>query len=184
MHVDRAGPIRLAKQAHDPLRLAQCVSPDDVRAFRKQAGRLQQLVHLRARVGVAEHGQAERRLGDEYVARDDLERQAGRIGCTLVVAGDDDPRAAGRDGDLRRAEHVAGGVKGGGNAAKVDGRAEVGGLLVPAKPSPVAHGHDGQRLACRQHRAVAGPGVVGVAVGDQGTFHRPHRVDVHIGAGQ
>ncbi len=38
---------------------------------------------------VMEHGQRERRLGDEHVARDDLERCARRIGGALVVSGDD-----------------------------------------------------------------------------------------------
>ena len=58
---------------------------------------------------VTEHRQRERRLGDEDVARNDLERRAGRIGCALVVAGDDGALAVPIEHDLRRAEDVAGG---------------------------------------------------------------------------
>src|SRR3546814_11528109 len=53
---------------------------------------------------MAEHRQAEGRLGDEDVARDDFERRAGRVGAALVVAGDDDPFATIFHRDLRAAE--------------------------------------------------------------------------------
>ena len=42
----------------------------------------------------------------------------------------------------------------------------------------VAHGHDPQGLARGQHLAVAGPGMVGMAVGDESARHRPGRVHV------
>ena len=58
---------------------------------------------------MAEDRQAERRLGDEDVARHRLERRAGRIGPALVIARDDDPLAFDNRDDLGRAEHVAGG---------------------------------------------------------------------------
>ena len=44
----------------------------------------------------------------------------------------------------------------------------------------VAERHDQQRLAGRQHGAVAGPGVVGMAVRDQRPVDRAHRIDVKI----
>ena len=42
----------------------------------------------------------------------------------------------------------------------------------------VADGHDAQGLGRGQHAAVAGPRMVGVAVGDQRAGHRPGRIDV------
>ena len=40
--------------------------------------------------------------------------------------------------------------------------------------------HDVEGLARRQHRAVAGGGMVGMGVGDQRARHRAHRVDVEV----
>ena len=42
----------------------------------------------------------------------------------------------------------------------------------------VAQPHDVERLLRRQHGAVAGARVVGMAMGDQRLLHRPGRVDV------
>ncbi len=41
-----------------------------------------------------------------------------------------------------------------------------------------AHAHDGERFGAGEHVGVAGAGVVGVGVGDDGAVHRAHRVDV------
>jgi hypothetical protein len=56
-----------------------------------------------------EHGQRERRFGDENVARHDFERRAGGIGLALVIAADDDAAAVCFHHRLRGAEYVAGG---------------------------------------------------------------------------
>ena len=69
---------------------------------------------------MAEDRQAEGRLGDEDVAGDRLEAGAGRVAPPLVVARRDDARAAMLDGDLRRAQHMAGRMEGDGHA--VDGK--------------------------------------------------------------
>ena len=69
---------------------------------------------------MAEHRQAEGRLGDEDIAGHRLERRAGRVGAALVVARDDDAQAACLHHDLRGAEHMAGRMEGDGDAA--DGR--------------------------------------------------------------
>ena len=42
----------------------------------------------------------------------------------------------------------------------------------------IAQPHDVEGLRRRQHRAMAGPGVVGMAVGDHGALDRPHRIDM------
>ena len=42
----------------------------------------------------------------------------------------------------------------------------------------VAQAHQIDGLLCGQHRAMAGPRVVGVAMGDERAGHRPDRVDV------
>jgi hypothetical protein len=41
-------------------------------------------------------------------------------------------------------------------------------------------GHDFQRLRRRQHRAIAAPRVVGMAMRDQCAINRPRRVDIEI----
>src|SRR3546814_13575949 len=60
---------------------------------------------------MAEYRQAEGRLGDENVARHDLEARAGRVGPPLVIAGDDDPLALIFHQDLRAAEHMPRGME-------------------------------------------------------------------------
>ncbi len=44
----------------------------------------------------------------------------------------------------------------------------------------IARRHDRQRFPGRQHAAVAGAGMVGMAVGDECALHRPGRVDVEV----
>ena len=82
------------------------------------------------------------------------------------------------DRDLRRAEHVAGGLEGDGGVADPHRLAERRLLRRAGEVLAVAGRHDAERLARRQHRAVAGAGMVGMAVGDQRPLDRPRRVDV------
>ena len=109
VQVDRAVEALLAQQRHHPLGLAERVGADDVGALREEGDGVEELAHLAAGIGVAEHRQPEGGLRDEHVAGHDLVGQAGRVLGALVVARHHDPRAAGLDGDLGRAEHVAGG---------------------------------------------------------------------------
>ena len=53
-------------------------------------------------------------------------------------------------------------------------------VIIIKEPQAVAFAHDVQGLRRRQHRPVAGAGVVGVAVGDHRARHRTHRVDVEV----
>ena len=47
----------------------------------------------------------------------------------------------------------------------------------------IARGHDGQRLRRRHHRAMAGARVIGMAVRNHRTVHRPHGVDIEVAGG-
>ena len=44
----------------------------------------------------------------------------------------------------------------------------------------IARSHDCQRLRRRQHRAMAAPGMVAMAMGDDRAVHRRHRIDKEI----
>ncbi|HEY7600083.1 MAG TPA: tetratricopeptide repeat protein, partial [Candidatus Limnocylindrales bacterium] len=129
-------------------------------------------------VAVPEHRQAEGRLGDEHVAALQLERRAGRVGNVLVVAGGDDPEALAVDLDLHRAEHVAGRMEAHGGTAERQALARRHGLRRAGEIVAIAQPHHVEGFLRRQHRAMAGAGVVGMAVGDHGLVHRPGRVDV------
>ena len=58
-----------------------------------------------------EHRQSKGRLGDEDVARNDLEGLAGGVGFALVVARDHHDEVRESEPDLGRTQHVASGVK-------------------------------------------------------------------------
>ena len=105
---DRAIPTGLPQQGDQPLALAQRVAAHHVRPAGEQRHAIQQLLDFMDRIGVHEHRQREGRLGDENVARHGLERHAGRVGLALVVAADNNPRAAVFDHHLRTAQHMAG----------------------------------------------------------------------------
>ena len=79
MEIDRLVVALLADQRHDPLRLAERIGADDMGALGKERDRVEQLADLVARVRVAEHRQAEGRLGDEHVAGDHLIGEAGGV---------------------------------------------------------------------------------------------------------
>ena len=143
-----------------------------MRALGKQRDRAQELGDLGVRIAVAEHRQAEGRLGDEHVARHQLERRAGRIGDVLVVAGGDDAQAVAPR--PRSAPSRARGRRDGSVTAtppSVDGLAVADRLRRAGEVLAVAQPHQVERLLRGQHRAVAGAGMVGMAVGD----HAPCR---------
>ena len=98
----------LPQQRHQALRLAEGIGADHVCPLREERDGLQELANFAAGVGVAEDRQPEGRLGDEDIARDEFEGRAGRVRGALVVSRHDDPRAAGLDDDLGRAEDMAG----------------------------------------------------------------------------
>src|SRR3954453_22366196 len=67
---------------------------------------VKQAVDLASGLGMAEHRQPERRLGDEDVARHRHEARTSRIGPALIVAGHDHTFALVLEHDLGGAEYV------------------------------------------------------------------------------
>ena len=131
---------------------------------------------------MAEDRQAEGRLGDEDVAGHRLEsrRRSGRArACSRRRR-----RCAGRAIRPRSGPSRAHGRRA--RSVKSTSPMRVvspghGGLSRFRKALAVAQRHDRQRLARRQHGAVAGAGMVGMAMGDQRPRHRAHRIDMDVG---
>ena len=165
----------------DPLRLPQRVGADQHAAARVGVKAVEQPVDLAAGLRMAEHGQPERRLGDEHVARHGHEAGAGRVGPALVVAGDHDLLALVLQHDLSAAEDMARGHEADVDVA--DANRLVVGDGLPARLRTVAAFHDRQRLGSREHRAMPAARVIRVAMRD----HRPGLASegsIHASAGR
>ena len=179
VQMDRTVPAALPQQGDQALALAQRVAADHVRALGKQAHALQQARDLRCGRRMAEHRQSEGRLGDEHVAGDRLERQAGRIGHALVVAGDHDAAAVPFHRHLGAAQHMPGRPQPYPDPVEHD-RLAIAQHLARHARAPGSHTYVHQRHGLRagQHRCVAGAGMVGMRMGDDGARDRPGRIDV------
>ena len=170
-----------AQQGDQPLRLAEAVGADEMAALRKGGQRGEQAADLARVRFVAEHRQPERRLRHEQVAGHQLERRRGRIGAALVVAGDYRATALVLDHHLGAAEDMAGRRQPHAHATQVD-RLTVAQRLEAAGRLGAESGlHDGDGLRSCQHRAMSGPRMVGVAVGDDGALDGSCRIDVEAG---
>ena len=82
------------------------------------------------------------------------------------------------DRDLRRAEHVAGGMEGHPGAVERHALAIADRLRGAREILAVAQPHEVERLLRGEHRAMAGARMVGMAMRDHGLLDRPGRVDV------
>ncbi len=122
-------------------------------------------------------GQAERRLGNEDVAGDRLERSAGRVLAALVVAGHDHPLPGKIEDDLRAPEHMARRDEAYVDLTNADGLAIGNGS---ARLLAVARGHDRQRLGRRPDLRVSASGMVRMPVRDERLALRPRRIDPRI----
>src|SRR5216684_2740270 len=149
-----------------------------MRPLRKQRHRGQQFLDFVRRMAVTEHRKAEGGLGDEDIARNQFERRAGGVGRVLVVAGGDDAGVLAGDRDLRRAQHMACGMKLDRDVADLYLFAIGDGLRAARKIVAVAQPHHVERFLGGQHRAMARSSMVGMAVGDHGALDGPHRIDV------
>jgi hypothetical protein len=173
--VERA---RVAQAREDALRLAEGVpvehaSPPVVGVGAPPRG---DVVEGLARRLPAVDRQPERRLGDEHVAAQRLERRAGRVGIGLVVARHDPHAACVLEPHLRGAENVAGRVQRHRHAVLDDPLAvadrverDVGAEPRAQDALGVAHGE----VAC-----AARARVVAVRVGDDGPVDRSPGIDV------
>ncbi len=180
MEID--GPViaRLAQKRDQALALAKAIDADLVRAVGKIGERLQQLCDLAVIGLVAIDRKPECRLGDEEIAGDKLEACAGRVAPALVVARDHRPPAAMVDHHLGRAENVSGGNERHRYVADPDWPPVVEWLEGCPCPRPEPQLHDVDRIGRRQHRIVAGPRMVRVAMGDDSARHRRMRVDMEV----
>ena len=160
------------------------VGADDVGALGKQGDAVEQARDLVFGRRVQEDRQRKGGFGDEDVAGDRLERAAGRVGLSLVVAADHGPAAAPLHRDLCAAQHMSRRFEPDLNAVESDRRAVVERLLGFAGAAlPHADVHEGDRLRAGEDGAVAGSGVIGVGVGDHCAGDRADRVDVEIARG-
>src|SRR5580692_8839469 len=139
---------------------------------------MQQLVDLDPVGRMAEDRQSEGSLRDEEIAVARLEGRASRVRPALVVAGDDDPRAAVVEHDLRAAQHVTGGDEAYPDPVDRDGFAIVQRLQRTSGQLAVTRLHDRNRARRREDALVAWPGMVAMPVRDDGALHREQRVDV------
>ena len=73
---------------------------------------------------------------------------------------------------------MPGGMEFDGDVAEPDLFAIANRLRTAGKMVAIAQPHHVERLLGSQYRAMAGPGMIGMAVGDDGPLDRPHRVDV------
>src|SRR5690606_29526930 len=105
------GPVisLLPQQGDEALAFAQPVNADLMCALLCRAHRDEKLLYLPDIRFMAKNRKAEGRLGDEEIAGHGLERRAGRIGPSLVVAGDDGTLPAIVEDDLGAAEDMSGG---------------------------------------------------------------------------
>ena len=180
-------PDRAVDAHQDPLRLAEGVADDQAGAAGVGVG-TPPLVDVGEQLGLRlppVDRQAEGRFGDEAVAAHRLERRAGlvvlaRVGAAagdVVVARGDPDAAFVLEPDLRRAEHVAGGMQTQSNAEMVDHFAVGQRLQVDLAEPRAQHAFGGRRGEIVR---IAAPRVVAVRVRDDGAIDRPPGVDVEI----
>jgi len=180
MDVDRPVIAGIAQHADDPLRLAQRIGADKMRAFRKLFDGFYQLGDFVPGIGMPEHRQGEGRLGYEHVAGNGFKPDAGGIRRPLVVTRTDDAHAILLDGNLCRSQNVTRRVKADLDAIDVADGSELCRLGRSGKIVAIAYPHDVECLLRRHDMLVAGSGVVGMAMGDQGALHRADGIDMKI----
>ncbi len=180
MDVDRPVIARIAQHADDPLRLAQRIGAHKMRAFRKLFDGLYELGDFVPGIGMPEHRQGKGRLGYEHVAGNGFKPDAGGIRRPLVVTRTDDAHAVLLDGNLCRAQHMACRVKADLDAIDLADCSELRGLRRSGKIVAIAYPHDIECLLCCHDMLVAGSGVVGMTMGDQGALHRADGIDMEI----
>src|SRR3569623_1660850 len=115
---------------------------------------------------------------DENIAGHDLERRACRIWCVLVITGRNNARSPACHRDLSRAQHMSRGMKGYGHVLKPDALTVGNRLRRTGEIIAITQPHNIERIMRRQYRAVAGTGLVGMAMRVECALHGPHRIDL------
>ncbi len=164
-----------------PLRLAQRIGPDQHATLRLRRQRREQFRHFIARFGMTEDGQAERRFGDENIARHGLEARARRVRAPLVIARHHNALTRIFEQYLRRAEYMTGGHERRFHITDDDTLTISHGG--PTRLFAIAHAHDRERLGRRPHGAMPAACMIGMAMRDERTRHRARRVYPRIGRG-
>lgn len=124
--------------------------------------------------------QPESGLGDEKMARNEVESGTGRVGGALVVAGDHDANAFPLDEHLGAAEHVAGGNQGDSNIADTQPLAIGEGLGSGSRRRAEARFHDRNRFGAGEHMLMSRPRMVGVPVRDHRPLGPRMRIDMEV----
>lgn len=117
-------------------------------------------------------------LADEQVTRDWFEGGASAVGLGFIVAGDHGNLAAMFDTNLSRAENMAGGMEGNRYAVVVYLFAVRHGTDLGIGWHPVLE--NTETFAGGEVMAMAGAGVIGMSVGDDGSVDGLPGVDVKI----
>lgn len=172
---------RLTQQGDEPLRLAERIAADHMRAPGEERDVIEQACDFALRIRVTKNRQRECGLGDEKIAGHEFERGACCIRRALVIPADDGPLALILDHDLRATQHMAGRGQPEGGIADPQRLPIAEGLLGRAG-AVLSHAppHDRQRLRRGEHVVIAGACVVGMPVGDDGLLNREKRVDVEV----
>ena len=180
MQIDRRVPAGIAQQRDHPLRLAQRIASHQMAALGLVGHRFQQPGDFRFGARMLEHRQPESGFGDQQVARHRLIGLRRTVGEALVVARHHHALPVLLHQHLRRAQNMAGRKQRDGHLADMQRHAEIQRLELPRAIGAIARLHDGDGVRRRQHRAMPGPGVVGMAMGDDGPLPRHRRVDIGV----
>ncbi len=180
MDIQRPVVSGFPKQRHHPLRLAQRIDADEMGPVGVARDRGQKFGDFAPVVGVAKDREGEGGLGDEEVARHNLEAGAGPVRAAFVVAGDDDARAAMFHHDLSAAEDVARGRQPNVDLAEPQALPVPQRLVGAARTRAEPRRGDGEGFRRREHGAVTRPGMVAVAVRHHRSPDAGMRIDVEI----
>ena len=162
-----------------PLGLAEGVAEQQRRPIRGAAPPAHDLGRHRRTALPAVDRQAECGLADQHIGLHGLKGRAAGVGAPLVVAAHQPALAARLDPDLGRPQHMAGGMERHARVADAVQLAVLHRQQADAAAQPLPQ--DPFTAADRPVLAAAGPGMVGMGVGDQGPRHWPPGIDPGLG---
>jgi ATP-dependent Lhr-like helicase len=167
----------LPQLGNDTLCFSKRVSGDQMATLRFGFNGIQKFLYFPFHIGMGKDGEGEGCLGYDQVARDGFKRRAGGIALAFVIARDDGAAAVMFQQNLCAAEDMSGGVERDANAVDVEAFPILHRLKRGSAILAVAFLHDFDGFTGRQHVAVPGAGVVGMAVRNKRPFLRSRGVD-------